>query len=309
MVYRHISPSGRIYIGITKNSTTRRWGKEGNGYKRCVLFYRAIQKYGWDNMKHEVLFSGLAEKKAKYLEVELIRHYKNLGISYNCTDGGDGYLGFHPSQKTLDTWSEKRKGRTINQEWRNKIPNTLKGRAIPHETSVRGALGAKLKCSKAVVQFTLEGEYITVFDSIKEAARHFGKEKANSLAACCKGVNSSSYNYIWMYKTDYDAYVKLNILEKKIQEKVSFYKHTLAFKKSSKYNAKGRQASIESRCLPIQMLSLNDISLQVFPSGACISKQYGYDANYIRDCCRGKYPQAYGYKWKFITKEEYEKLK
>lgn len=309
MVYRHTSPSTKVYIGITKNSTVRRWGRNGNGYKKCILFYRAIQKYGWDNIKHEILFFNLSENKAKYLEVELIRHYKNLGISYNCTDGGDGYLGYHPSEKVKEGWSKKRKGRVITEEWRDKISKSLKGRVIPHEVSMKGALNAGKKCSKAVVQFTVRGEYINTFDNIKAAAEVFGKSHANSLSACCRGKVCSSYGYIWMFKEDYDNFISLGNIDEKIREKVDLYNSVQAHKRDSNTNLKGRLVSAESRSIPIQMLSLDGKPLQVFPSGAFIKKLYGYDDSYIRNCCKGKSNHAYGYKWKFITKEEYEKYK
>lgn len=87
ILYRHISPSGKVYIGITSKSNPNwRW-QSGKGYTACTYFYNAILKYGWNNIKHEVLFEGLNEDTAKRLEIELIRHYKGLGISYNITDG------------------------------------------------------------------------------------------------------------------------------------------------------------------------------------------------------------------------------
>ena len=45
VVYRHIVPNGKMYVGLTRmNPITR--GNYGNGYKTCILFFRAINKYG-----------------------------------------------------------------------------------------------------------------------------------------------------------------------------------------------------------------------------------------------------------------------
>ena len=61
-VYKHTSPSGKVYIGITKRKPEYRWNK-GKGYRKDqLLFYRAIKKYGWDNFTHEILYTGLSEK-------------------------------------------------------------------------------------------------------------------------------------------------------------------------------------------------------------------------------------------------------
>lgn len=45
-VYRHISPSGKVYIGITSMEPEKRWGKNGYGYRRQKYFNNAIRKYG-----------------------------------------------------------------------------------------------------------------------------------------------------------------------------------------------------------------------------------------------------------------------
>lgn len=61
-VYKHTSPNGKVYIGITKLSVERRW-QEGKNYKTSNHFNNAIKKYGWDNIKHEILFTGLSRSE------------------------------------------------------------------------------------------------------------------------------------------------------------------------------------------------------------------------------------------------------
>ena len=70
-VYEHWSPSGKVYVGITSQSIKVRW-QNGNGYIKCKTFYRAIRKYGWENMKHVIVSSNLGEKTAKNMEKDLI---------------------------------------------------------------------------------------------------------------------------------------------------------------------------------------------------------------------------------------------
>lgn len=89
IVYRHTSPSGKVYIGITSQKPRERWGYKGEKYIKNNKFYSAICKYGWDNFTHEILFNNLNYYKSSELEKNLIRHYKNLGISYNISDGND----------------------------------------------------------------------------------------------------------------------------------------------------------------------------------------------------------------------------
>lgn len=89
VVYRHISPNGKSYIGITKQDPERRF-QSGNGYKTQAPFWRAIVKYGWENFKHEVLEQGLTEKEAsereKYYIEEVFHSFAPKG--YNVAEGG-----------------------------------------------------------------------------------------------------------------------------------------------------------------------------------------------------------------------------
>jgi len=71
LIYKHTSPDGKVYIGITKNLPNARWN-EGAGYETQKKFYKAIQTFGWINFKHEIIAAGLSEKEAKKLESELI---------------------------------------------------------------------------------------------------------------------------------------------------------------------------------------------------------------------------------------------
>lgn len=89
IVYKHTTPNGKSYVGVTRMSAERRW-RNGDGYKKHVLFYRAIKKYGWDNITHEILFDGLTQSEAAKKEVELIRKFDlcNPSKGYNIDNGG-----------------------------------------------------------------------------------------------------------------------------------------------------------------------------------------------------------------------------
>jgi group I intron endonuclease len=89
----HISPSGKRYIGITCLNVNRRW-QNGYGYKNQT-FYRAINKYGWDNFQHIIIAKGLNKETAEWLEIELIREFDttNSNKGYNISTGGEGGSG------------------------------------------------------------------------------------------------------------------------------------------------------------------------------------------------------------------------
>jgi group I intron endonuclease len=90
-VYKHTAPNGKIYIGITSQQDINRRWQSGYGYKGNEHFYRAIKKYGWSNINHEILFDGLSKEEAERKEIELISKYKatDPNIGYNIENGGN----------------------------------------------------------------------------------------------------------------------------------------------------------------------------------------------------------------------------
>ena len=63
-VYKHTSPSGKVYIGISSNIGIR-WSRSGFRYTTYnSIFKRAIEKYGWNNIEHKILFDNLTKEKS-----------------------------------------------------------------------------------------------------------------------------------------------------------------------------------------------------------------------------------------------------
>lgn len=80
-VYIHTCPNYKVYIGMTKNPI-QRWNN-GNGYKFNKEFYEDIKKYGWNNIKHELLLKTYYGWIARMNEKKLIAQYKKAGQCYN----------------------------------------------------------------------------------------------------------------------------------------------------------------------------------------------------------------------------------
>ena len=99
-VYMHVSPSGKKYVGITGDSPKNRWDS-GHGYRRNPHFWNAIQKYGWNNFEHLILYTDLTKDEAKEYEIKLIKEYNltNKKYGYNVSEGGD--LGVASNRKPI----------------------------------------------------------------------------------------------------------------------------------------------------------------------------------------------------------------
>ena len=135
IIYIHISPNNKRYIGITCQEPRHRWRK-GLGYKYNQYFTNAINKYGWDNFQHIIVAKGLTEDEAKWLEVELIKIWDstNKKKGYNITLGGDGSTGRECSEETKRKIGDANRGKSLSEEHKRKISENsphLKGENHP----------------------------------------------------------------------------------------------------------------------------------------------------------------------------------
>ena len=80
-VYQHVTPDGMYYFGQTQN-VERRWSNNGAGYKGTAL-YPYIEKFGWDNIKHIVLFKDQTRENALWIEDFLITTAQEDGVCIN----------------------------------------------------------------------------------------------------------------------------------------------------------------------------------------------------------------------------------
>lgn len=57
------------------------------------------------------------------------------------------------------------------------------------------------KCSKAVLQFDLKGNFIKEYPSMNEVERQLGYRQG-AVSACCRGVRNMHKGYMWKYKKE-----------------------------------------------------------------------------------------------------------
>ncbi len=161
-VYKHTSPSGKTYIGITKRTPERRWK---SGYSNNEYFQRAIKKYGWNNFKHEILFTDLTENEAKQKEIELIAKHKSADrkFGYNISPGGEAHNGCKHSE-----------------EFKQKLSQLYTCTVF----------------AKTVYQYSLSGELIKVWKCTREAERELN---IKHVSECCRGERKTIGGYVWSY--------------------------------------------------------------------------------------------------------------
>jgi group I intron endonuclease len=167
-IYCHANKTnGKKYIGITSQNLIDRWGKNGNGYDKKSIFGGAINKYGWDNFEHKLLYDNLSKYDCHWKERYLIKLLNTkFPNGYNYLDGGEEVLGFN-----------KRKS-----EWQ-----------FEHMS----------KCSthkKEILQFDLEGNFIKEYESVSKAKR---ETNICAIGDCARERNKTAGGYIWIFKNKF----------------------------------------------------------------------------------------------------------
>lgn len=79
-VYQHVTPEGMYYFGVTKQKLYLRW--RPSTYKKTSLKPH-IEKFGWKNLKHQVLLRELTYEEAKKTENMLILTAREDGVCIN----------------------------------------------------------------------------------------------------------------------------------------------------------------------------------------------------------------------------------
>ena len=175
IVYMHIFPNDKKYVGITSRKTYLRW-RSGYGYKEQQHMWRAIQKYGWENVKHEILFENLSKEEACKKEIELIEKYKTTNdcYGYNRSVGGEiSSLGVVCKKETKEKIREAGKGRKFTDETKQKISKELIGNKNGSCKVMSEELKQKLREAKLGKKRSKE-----TIEKLREA----GKEHWNNLS-------------------------------------------------------------------------------------------------------------------------------
>ena len=309
-VYKHVSPSGKVYVGISSN-IDRRWAAHGLYYcHKETIFSKAILKYGWENFEHIVISSGLTKEEACSKEKELIAYYKELGISYNITDGGEGYSGKHSSEHIKHRVESRVSNSSvdyiiIDKDFNYIICNTT--------TEAASYLGVKQGVISHVllqpIGYTCKKHYLwkhkkgTPVDlvSIKRAVTSAltvrrekqvadAKSKKDILVAASKKERESLTK-----EQRKRRYSNFGMLGKKHSEKTKL--RIGAANKGKKPASSTIQASIERNSIPIE--AFYNGSWILYPSARDAERDLHIEHSHIAAVCKGKRKTAGGLRFRY----------
>lgn len=127
-IYKIVSPSGRIYIGLSSNIKKRLQYYKNIGVKSQSALFGSLVKYGYEQHKTEVIDTFESDTEfAHGKEMFWIRSFMSNICKYrdcnglNLTDGGQGTIGYKASDDHKKKLSEIHKKIPISKEHREKM--------------------------------------------------------------------------------------------------------------------------------------------------------------------------------------------
>ena len=228
-IYMYTFPNGKRYIGKTKRTLSERQGHNFTGYENCTILWKAIQKYGVENIQQEILFENdMLDEYASRLEQICILLFKtncnkfiNPKCGYNLTDGGEGLNGWHPDEDRLEVlraqvkefhknWrgghhtdeakrkmSKAKKGKVkgpLSEETKQKISRANSRENMSNETHIRRSNSKK----KKIIATHKSTKEKIIFGSGEDAANYFNV-RASSITRWCKKQRRPSVDYDFDY--------------------------------------------------------------------------------------------------------------
>lgn len=272
-VYKHTSPSNKVYIGITSQKPEKRW-KNGYGYTQNNHFWNSIQKYGWDKFEHEIIQSNISKELACQIEKELIEKYNCVAPNgYNLSSGGE-----IPSTGCVRTEENKKKISESMKEFRRNNPNYLDDVSDRVYSGFRNYNKEK---SMAVNCYDLDGNFLNTYFSTCEANRITGAPQSHILR-CCKRHNGfkSCHGYQWRFVDDCDDIGKY-------QKDKSFYK-------TRKNNVPTTKVNCYSR---------DEVFIKTYDSISQANIELKISNGKITEVCKGRRKTAGGYIWRYANEE------
>jgi group I intron endonuclease len=155
LIYKFTSPSGKSYIGQTKDLKKRIQAHKTKN--RCRAFSDAIKKYSFESFTLAILQENLTIDEVNQWEEFYIREHQTLSPNgYNLESGGRNSIPSAETRAKMSAWQVGRKrpeigeklraantGKKASEEARAKMSASRKGRKLTPETILKMSIAQK----------------------------------------------------------------------------------------------------------------------------------------------------------------------
>jgi len=274
IIYLATFPNGKKYVGQTTWSLEHRIRQHKNEAERGggSTFHQAINKYGFDNIKWEVIDTASNQEELNKKERYYIRKYRTYtrykdSNGYNRTLGGEGVRGLTHSKESIE-----------------KMKKSLKGKRK----------GANNPSARKVVCLNT-GE---VFNTMKDASSKYNAPY-HHICSCCNGdrlssgVDDKGNKLVWMYYEEYKSLTKGEIIEKikyaeesRLGENHHFYNKGMSEESKRKMSESAIERYKNSEHPRNRKVKCTTTG-EIFNSIMDASRHYNIHRTTISQCCSG----------------------
>jgi group I intron endonuclease len=217
--------NGKQYVGKTSKTLLERKNAhiyEADSGSKCAL-HRAIRKWGINNFSWQIIEKCTSEdhmNKAEILHIDLLSTYVQ---GYNMTRGGEGKLGWKPSEDTKDTWSNQRRG--TNQYTRGYIhPSNPSLWSEERREQEKIKIEERKKEANRKRSISLKGR--KTWNSGKKMGRQTDehtdliqkKRRLSGYVWTIEVISASTMNKVGVYYSQSECCKKLNLDPKKVRK-------------------------------------------------------------------------------------------
>ena len=167
-------------------------------------------------------------------------------------------------------------GKTYSEETRRKMGSANVGKIHSEETKKKWSeqrQGVKNARARKVVQYSLDGEFIRVWDFMKQAGNEL-KINPIGITKCCRGASKSAGGFLWAYVDENGNYPQ---------------------------NLKPREDKRDSQGLKIEQYEKDGTLVTTWNSMREASEALKISTGGICACCKGKIKTYKGYIWKYVN--------
>lgn len=189
-IYRITSPTGRIYIGQSRDVRSRFTSYRRLACKDQPRLYASLSKYGAKNHSFEIIeecsLISLNER-----EIFWGLFYKTLGKRGLNLALGNSQMIMSETQKQKLSKITKKRFESVELRLSMSLVTTKRMKLDKYRNQF----------AKKVSKYDLNGSFITSYVSVSNAAKSV-KGTQNKIGLVCSGKRLSAYGFVWRYSND-----------------------------------------------------------------------------------------------------------
>lgn len=207
-IYKITNPSGKIYIGQSRNITRRKNHYKNKNCKGQNYLYHSLLKHGYENHNFEIVHelpNDISQDVLDNYEKLYWQFYVDLGfnmLNLRIPGRGKGVITQETRLKISMLAKERYKtiknpmfGRKHSDEMKQFVSKLNKGRVKTKEEIEKH----KKSLVKSLYQIDkTTDEILRIFDSCEQAAKYLGVNK-HVISNCCRNQRPTAYGFKWKY--------------------------------------------------------------------------------------------------------------